>query len=349
MPSAWGRPPGGWPTPLPRAGDLVALALVTVLIGQTGIRRMSWAGAALLLVNAPLMASASTPVALIGGLATWGFAASLLSVPMNAQAVEVERSYGRPLLSGFHASFSIAVLCGGLLGTLAAALGVTPATQMAVTSLVLGASLVVTGRWLPDQRPALRDRGAEGPMRRIRRRVTPRLLLLAFIAFQASFIEGAVTQWSAIYAADSLGLASASAAAVYTTYAVAVAVIRLRGDWLTERLGRRRMLRLCSLAAGLGAVAVVAWPHPATAFGGFALLGLGIACVTPTAFAVAGNQPGLTTGEGVSVAVVGQWPGFLLAPPGIGALAGQWSLRAALATLLVAVLGVALAARAVPQ
>jgi hypothetical protein len=49
------------------------------------------------------------------------------------------------------------------------------------------------------------------------------------------------------------------------------------------------------------------------------------------------------------VAVVGQWPGFLLAPPGIGALAGQWSLRAALATLLVAVLGVALAARAVPQ
>ena len=131
--------------------------------------------------------------------------------------------------------------------------------------------------------------------------------------------------------------------------AVAVAVTRLRGDWLTERLGRRRMLRLCSLAAGFGAVAVVAWPHPATAFGGFALLGLGIACVTPTAFAVAGNQPGLTAGEGVSVAVVGQWPGFLLAPPVIGALAGQWSLRAALATLLVAVVGVAIAARAVPR
>jgi fucose permease len=330
-------------------GDLVALALVTVLIGQTGIRRMSWAGAALLLVNAPLMASASTPLALIAGLATWGFAASLLSVPMNAQAVEVERSYGRPLLSGFHACFSIAVLCGGLLGTLAAALDVGPATQMAATSLVLGACLLATGRWLPDQRPAPRAQDAQGPMRRIRRRVTPRLLLLAFIAFQASFIEGAVTQWSAIYAADSLGLASATAAAVYTTYAVAMAVTRLRGDRLTERLGRRGLLRLSALAAGLGAVAVVAWPHPATAFGGFALLGLGIACVTPTAFAVAGNQPGLTAGEGVSVAVAGQWPGFLLAPPVIGALAGQWSLRAALATLLLTVLGVAVAARAVPR
>ncbi|GAB2879165.1 cytochrome P450 [Streptomyces deserti] len=70
-------------------------------------------GLGLALVNAPLMASASTPVALIAGLVTWGFAASLLSVPMNAQAVEVERSYGRPLVSSFHACFSIAVLFGG--------------------------------------------------------------------------------------------------------------------------------------------------------------------------------------------------------------------------------------------
>ncbi|MFE2278431.1 hypothetical protein ACFXAE_14515 [Streptomyces sp. NPDC059454] len=67
-------------------GDLVALALVTVLIGQTGIRRTSWAGAALLLVDAPLMASASTAPALIAGLATWGSAASLLSVPRRAPA-----------------------------------------------------------------------------------------------------------------------------------------------------------------------------------------------------------------------------------------------------------------------
>jgi hypothetical protein len=93
-------------------------------------------------------------------------------------------------------------------------------------------------------------------MRRIRHRVTPRLLLLAFIACQASFIEGAVSQWSSIYAAGSLGLASASAAAVYTTYAVVVAVTRLRDDWLAEGLGRRRLLRLSALAAGL-----VRWPR----------------------------------------------------------------------------------------
>ncbi|WP_347814608.1 MFS transporter [Streptomyces sp. Tu 3180] len=330
-------------------GDLAALALVTVLIGQTGMRRMSWAGAALILVNAPLTASASTPGALIAGFATWGFAASLLSAPTNAQAAEVERRYGRPLLSGFHACFSFALLCGGLLGTVAAALDITPAAQMAVTSLVLGVGLLTAGRWLPDQRPATRDHGAGGLPGRIRRRVTPRLLLLAFIAFQASFIEGAVTQWSAIYAADSLGLAPSAAAATYTAYAVAVAVTRLRGDRLTERLGRRRLLRLSSLAAGLGAVVVVARPHPAAAFVGFALLGVGIACVTPSAFAVAGSQPGLTAGEGVSVVVVGQWPGFLLAPPVIGALAHQWDLRAALATLLLAALCVAVAARAVPK
>ncbi|MEV5434153.1 hypothetical protein [Streptomyces sp. NPDC052701] len=96
-------------------------------------------------------------------------------------------------------------------------------------------------------------------------------------------------------------------------------------------------------------MAVIPRPHPATAFGGFALLGLGVAYVTPTAFAVAGNQPGLTAGEGMPVAVVGQWPGFLLVPPVIGAPAGRWSLRAAPATLLLAVLGMAVAARVVPR
>ncbi|MDB1090035.1 hypothetical protein PJ985_20970 [Streptomyces sp. ACA25] len=61
-------------------------------------------------LNAPLLAGATTPVALVVGLATWGFSAGLLATPMNAQAVEVEHRYGRPLMSSFHACFSRGVL-----------------------------------------------------------------------------------------------------------------------------------------------------------------------------------------------------------------------------------------------
>jgi len=114
------------------------------------------------------------------------------------------------------------------------------------------------------------------------------------------------------------------------------------GDRLTGRLGRRRFLRLSLLTAAFGVGIALAWPHPAVAPAGFAVLGAGIACVLPTVFALAGRQPGLSPGEGVSIAVIGQWPGFLLAGPLVGALAGVSDLRIALLALAVAAVVAAL-------
>ncbi|SFD46019.1 MFS transporter [Streptomyces aidingensis] len=324
------------------AGDVVALTLITLLIGRVSVRWLSLAGASLILCTAPLLASAGTVTALLPALAAWGFSAGLLSTPMNAQAAEVERRYGRPVMSGFHACFSFGVLGGGALGTLAAAAGVTPGAQMAGNSVLLGSLLLGAARWLPDE--VSRAPSGGGTLRRLRRRFTPQLLLLAAIAFVAAFVEGAAWQWSAIYAADSLGASAALAAATYTALTATAALARLGGDRLLGRLGHRRFLRLSGLVSAAGVALAVAWPHPAAALAGFAVLGLGIACMSPTVFGLAGRRPGLTAGEGVSVLVLGQWPGFLLAPPLIGALAALTGLRLALLALAAAALAAALLA-----
>jgi len=189
-----------------------------------------------------------------------------------------------------------------------------------------------------DDRPAAG--GAAGPAAAPTH--PPQLALLAAIAFLASFVEGAAGQWSALYAADFLGAGPALAAATYTGLTATTALVRLVGDRLTGRLGRRRFLRLSLLTAAFGVGIALAWPHPAVAPAGFAVLGAGIACVLPTVFALAGRQPGLSPGEGVSIAVIGQWPGFLLAGPLVGALAGVSDLRIALLTLAVAAVVAAL-------
>ncbi|MFG2372642.1 hypothetical protein ACGFY9_14335 [Streptomyces sp. NPDC048504] len=54
---------------------------------------------------------------------------------------------------------------------------------------------------------------------------------------------------------------------------------------------------------------------------------------------------GVSPGEAVSVITIGQWPGFLLAGPVVGLLAGATSLRLALASLAVAGLGAAVLTR----
>ncbi|MGJ5752550.1 MFS transporter [Streptomyces puniciscabiei] len=208
------------------AGDVVVV-LITLLIGRVGSRRLSPAAAALVLLNAPVLAGASSVPALVAGLVVWGLSATFLATPVNAIAVAVERAWGRPLMSGFHASYSCGVLAGGALGTLAAAVGMPPGAQMAVSSGVLGALLLVLGRRLPSdvsERPRREER------RPLRRRFTSQLRLLAGLAFLGSFVEGAASQWSSVYTADHPAEGSALGAATYTCFSVAILAGRLLVD-----------------------------------------------------------------------------------------------------------------------
>ncbi|MFF4252384.1 MFS transporter [Streptomyces sp. NPDC001663] len=318
------------------AGDLVAIVLITLLIGRVSSRLLALAAATVVLLNAPVLAGASSVPALVLGLTMWGVGATFLATPVNALAVAAERAHGRPLMSGFHACYSVGVLAGGALGTLAAATDVSPGIQMAISSGVLGALLLGLGARLPEEEAVHRDH-----RRPLRQRFTPQLVLLAGIAFLGSFVEGAASQWSSVYTADFLDEGAALGAATYTCFSVAILVGRLLGDRFVARLGRRVFLRASLLTVALGVTAAVAQPTLWSAFAGFTVVGLGIACVLPSAIALAGRQPGVPPGEGVSVITIGQWPGFLLAGPAVGLLAGATSLRVALGALVVAGVGAA--------
>ncbi|PAZ12257.1 MFS transporter [Streptomyces sp. SA15] len=324
------------------AGDLVAIVLITLLIGRVSSRLLSLAAAALVLLNAPVLASASAVPALVVGLTMWGVGATFLATPVNALAVAVERHQGRPLMSGFHASYSCGVLAGGALGTLAAATGVSPGVQMAISSGVLGTLLLAWAGWLPEEEVPAEHKEERRPLRQ---RFTPQLVLLASIAFLASFVEGAASQWSSVFTADFLDEGSALGAATYTCFSVAILVGRLLGDRFVARLGRGAFVRLSLLTAALGAALVLARPGLPLAVAGFTVVGLGIACVLPALIALAGRQPGVPPGEGVSVITIGQWPGFLMAGPAVGLLAGVASLRVALVSLIAAGVGAAVLSR----
>ncbi|MFF4269585.1 MFS transporter [Streptomyces sp. NPDC001536] len=316
------------------AGDLVAIVLMTVLIGRVSTRLLCLVGAIVVLLNAPVLAGASGVPAAVVGLSVWGVGATFLATPVNALAVSVERSQGRPLMSGFHATYSCGMLAGGALGTLAAATGVSPGVQLALSSGVLGVLMPVTGRWLPEEAAVGKEQ-----RRSVRHRFTPQLVLLASIAFLAAFAEGAASQWSSAYTADYLGEGAAAGAATYTCFSVAILVTRLLGDRFVARLGRRRFLRVSLVTVVAGVAVIVVRPELPYAVAGFTILGAGIACVLPALIALAGRQPGVPAGEGVSVVTIGQWPGFLMAGPAVGILAGATSLRVAVGVLALAGLG----------
>src|SRR5689334_22143383 len=85
-----------------------------------------------------------------------------LNVAMNVSAVELQRAYGRPIISSFHAVYSIGGFLGAGIGGLFATAGIGPATTfLSVTGLVavLGAW---AARWAPSADPLVsrEDRGS---------------------------------------------------------------------------------------------------------------------------------------------------------------------------------------------
>ena len=335
-------------------GSLVTLALVPRLVTRVGARTLTRVGAAAVLVAVPVAATSTVASMLAATLLVQGMAATLVSTSLNALAVIVERGYGRRIMSSFHASFSLGQLTGGLASATAAALGVAPGIQIAAVNVLLGGAVLATTRSLPDDRPSTQPAGlapAQTAPRTVaktsRRRlatVSPQLLLLAAIALLSSINEGAAVQWSAQYGAVTLAAGAGLGAVVFSCFSISMTASRFVGDRIVDRLGPARFVRVSALVAASGMVLALSVGSLWAAFAGFALLGIGSACMVPTLMSLAGNQPGISPAQGVATVSRGQWPAFLLGPPLIGVLAGMVGLRLALGLVIVSTLAIALLA-----
>ena len=334
----------GWGTVLvfSTVGSLLALTTLSLLRERVGPRALVLLAAPAVLVVAPAMTATSHAPLLAAGLVLFGLSTGTLNTPMNAQAVAVERRYRRPIMSSFHACYSVGTLVGALLGSAAAALHLAPALQLGLTGALLAAVLLVAVPHLPENAPPLP--AAE----RTPRRLTPVLAVLAAMGLLSLLAEGTTGAWSAIYVAQSLDAGQAAGAVAYACFTGAMTAGRLLGDRVVARLGRRRFLQLSGLVAATGMGVALSASALVAVCAAFVLLGVGLSCVTPTIFGLAGNQPGLSAGTGILVVTVASWPAFLIGPPLVGAVSSQTSLRAALVVVAVAAALLAVLARRLP-
>lgn len=325
-------------------GVLLSLLVLARMITRTGSRLPSIVGAAGMLVLTPVAALSTSPAALICCLLVLGLAQGLLFGPMNALAVEVERGYGRSILSSFHFWYSGGQFLGGLLGVAAGVMRLSPAIQLAASSLLLAGLYLATLRFLPDTErgasgaPELADPVATLPGPAVPPRAwTPQIVLLAAIGFLSSINEGGSVQWSALYTV-SLGGGIAIGSVSLVCYSLSIAVVRLVGDRIIEIVGRRRFLQLSAAVSAIGmGVALLVGTIPAALIG-FACVGIGSGCIVPVVMTLAGNQPSVPSAKAVALISLGEWPAFLLGPPLIGGLAELVGLRGALGVIVLGAL-----------
>ncbi len=220
-------------------GALLAFRAAGLLIVRHSSRRVTELSAYLLCATLPLPALAPSYVSLIVALLLLGAANGLMDVAMNAQAVEVEKVVGRPILSAFHGMFSLGGLIGALMGAFAAGLEVSAPAHLTAVAALLVVPVVAAGRpLLPDAHVA--------PARRTDRSLHGRSLFvigLGLVAFCSSVGEGAMIDWSAVYLRSELHTSAALAAIGYAAFSVMMLCGRFTGDRLTERFGPVRVVR----------------------------------------------------------------------------------------------------------
>lgn len=136
------------------AGLVVVVQMTGKVMHTFGSRRPTVIAGTCCAVLPITMGLAGGLPSLMGSLFAFGFAGGMVDVGMNSQAVEVQRRYGRPLMTTFHACYSFGGLAGALLGGLFAWAAISPAVNFASAGLPLAALAVLAARWLIDDRSA---------------------------------------------------------------------------------------------------------------------------------------------------------------------------------------------------
>jgi MFS family permease len=260
-----------------------------------------------------------------------GISTGMLDVAMNAQAVIVEQQYKKPIMTSFHAFFSIGMALGAWCGALFADLKVDLSYHLMI--ICAGSLLLVV--WvrgnLVEDKPDLAA-VTEGALFRMPNRA---LLAVGIIAFCCMMGEGAISDWSVNYMENIANSPEALAPIALSAFATAMTVGRLLGDRFRAWWGDTKLISIGGLISTAGIALALSMPVPYVSILGFFLVGIGLSTIVPITYSIAGNAKELPPGVGLAMVTTVGYSGFLFGPPLIGFLADISDLRKALTVVAV--------------
>ncbi|MFD6078612.1 MFS transporter [Streptomyces hydrogenans] len=267
-------------------------------------------------------------------LGAFGLSVGALDASMNMLGVSLQRAYGRSIMLGFHAAYSLGGIAGASLAWVGAHWHLSLFWSYLPVVVVLAPLAFLGSRRYVDGEAA-RDGAAAGKGGALSFRL---LLPLCLVMTFAYIGDSTVSNWSAKYLQDVLGSSEEAATVPYNAYMVTTLLGRAVGDFGVRHLGASVVVRAGAVLAACGfalvAVAQSAWVGIAA----FTVLGLGLSVIVPQTFAAAGRLFPENSDAAVARLNVFNYVGFLVGSPLVGALGDAWSYRGAMVVPMVLVL-----------
>ncbi|MFJ8971292.1 MFS transporter [Streptomyces anulatus] len=275
-------------------------------------------------------------------LGVFGLAVGALDASMNMLGVSLQRAYGRSIMLGFHAAYSLGGIAGASLAWVGARWDLSLLGSYLPVVVVLLPAALVGSRWYTEgKRPEEKEPAGAGGA------VSFRLLLPLCLVMSFAYIgDSTVSNWSAKYLQDVLGGSEQLATVPYNVYMVTTLLGRALGDLGVRRFGAVAVVRGGSLLAAGGFAVVAVAPGAWVGMLGFTMLGFGLCVIAPQTFAAAGRMFPGNSDAAVARLNIFNYVGFLVGSPLVGALGDAWSYRGAMLVPMVLVLATLVYARA---
>lgn len=203
------------------------------------------------------------------------------NLAINAIGASYERRVGQPRMSTIHSWFGAGNLGGALLGTGASALLISAQLHMIGITLLMIAVVVISFRFIQEDAADIERPTFSWPEKPV--------LWLGLIIFFAAWTESSIMNWVALFYSDYLGTGERIAAVGYTTYALALLLMRFFGDRLRFNFGTRKLISTGTILAAAGVIFAILTQNLFVSSAGIFLMGAGIALTFPFIFSVAGK------------------------------------------------------------
>lgn len=298
---------------------LFALPLYTICLSNIGLVKEGWQLAIALFL--------------------FGLAGNLCNISINTQGVTTEKLYQRPIMSSFHGGWSLAGFTGALIGLLMINLKVAPYWHFLTVILIVWVIVWINHPFLVKGKS---DFSTDEPKRKFFSKPDGILLQLGIIGFCSMASEGAMFDWSGVYFKDVVKAPSSLVILGYTSFMIMMATGRFLADYVTAKIGRKKLLQICGVMISTGLFTSVLFPNLITCTFAFMLVGLGVSSIVPTVYSAAGRHTKVPAGIALATVSSVSFLGFLMGPPLIGHIAQIAGLRYSFAVIGIFGIGISL-------
>lgn len=345
---------------VPSVGLIVGLFLASKLVLSVGERRTIVTGILLMGVTLPSatwLLLRDFDVAGFVLLFIFGTGFGLADVAANVSGSALERHSGRSKLMLLHAGFSIGGILSVIIGALAELIALNVFIHQIIALLIAVVLTLAFARFVPSSSVATTEVTApftgaisvikdETPKLRVWR--NPLVLLLGFIAFSDSLADGVATDWMPLAFIDIYGSSNASSVIMLSFMFAGALIMRLIGDRLVSRFGRRPVLRVTLVMLILGILLVSLSPNAWLAAPGAFLWGIGVALAFPICISAAAVDDKTAAKNVSAVSSIG-YIAYVAGPVAFGIMGDHFGFRVSFSILAFIVLLAFFASSRVPD